>query len=251
MKAFIIHLPNREHSVSHANLMLNKLKEFGFDAYLFAGTDGEKTSEIFTKESRVLYPYGIKTKFLNKEEISKFLRSDLPENFWEDYGVSMTQRYKWSEKELSKVTMPGVKGCFHSHYRLWKNCIDLDEPIAIFEDDVVFYREFFPVEFENVLIVSLGKSSFYNEPYTGYLNNPDGPPVAKSWKNFSMPGASGYVISPKGARKLYKFYRRFYMPADNAINSSVVNIQIHSYIMGRNTLPEEGNISMTRGLHWR
>jgi glycosyl transferase family 25 len=31
----------------------------------------------------------------------------------------------------------GEVGCFISHYILWKKCIELDEPIIIFEDDGV------------------------------------------------------------------------------------------------------------------
>lgn len=58
-----------------------------------------------------------------------------------------------------------------------------------------------------------------------------------------MPGASGYILKPNAASNLVKFYRHYYMQADNAINKNIVDIQIHTYLMGRNTLPEEGNIS--------
>jgi GR25 family glycosyltransferase involved in LPS biosynthesis len=65
-----------------------------------------------------------------------------------------------------------------------------------------------------------------------------------------MPGASGYALKPHAAKKLYKFYKPYWYPADNAINQTICKIQIHNYLMGRNTLPEEGNVSMTRAKDW-
>ena len=62
--------------------------------------------------------------------------------------------------------------------------------------------------------------------------------------------ASGYAITPDAALSLIKFYRPYWYPADNAINQFLCTIQIHNYIMGRNTLPEEGNISMTKAKDW-
>jgi GR25 family glycosyltransferase involved in LPS biosynthesis len=128
--------------------------------------------------------------------------------------------------------------------------VELKEPIMIFEDDVKFYRGYHPVEFDGVLILSLGKSSFMTEPQKSYLENPTGVPVARKWQNFSMPGASGYAIMPDAALALVKFYRPYWYPADNAINQFVVPVNISSYIMGRNTLPEEGNVSMTKAKDW-
>lgn len=243
MKAFIIHLPFREHSFNHAVKMKNQLDLYGFQTTLFEGTSGEDTPQIFEKEERVLYPYSIKSRDLDRSEIQQLLKADLPIDFWDRFNIKMTEKFKWTEQEIKKLSGLGTRGCFHSHFRLWKKCSDLQEPIAIFEDDVLFFRNYQPVEFNDVLILSLGKKSFNQEPYKTYLENPAGEPKALPWKNFSMPGASGYILKPHAASNLVKFYRRFYMQADNAINKNVVDIQIHTHLMGRNTLPEEGNIS--------
>jgi hypothetical protein len=120
----------------------------------------------------------------------------------------------------------------------------------IFEDDVKFYRGYHPVEFQGVLILSLGKSSFMSEPNQTYLENPSGTPCAIPWKNFSMPGASGYALTPDAALGLVKFYRPYWYPADNAINQYITTMNIHNYIMGRNLLPDEGNVSMTKSKDW-
>lgn len=250
MKAYVIYLPDREHSVQHSDYMIEKLTEYGFDAAKFEGTNGNDTTRIFAKEHRTLYPYSIKSKVLNQVEIATLLKPGLPNDFFETHDITITEKFKWNEKEVGKINTPGVRGCFHSHFRLWKQCIDLQEPIAIFEDDVKFFRGYQPVEFTDVLIVSLGKNSFYNEPFKSFLENPQGEPKAIPWKNFSMPGASGYMITPNAASNLVKFYRNYFAPADSGMNKNIVHMDIHTHIMGRNTLPEEGNVSMTRSKDW-
>lgn len=250
MKAFIIYLPSRPHSVAHANGMLSTLRGFGIDAEMFQGVDGDTAIAQANKAGRVLYPYSIKNHELSHHEVEKFIRPDLWEEFQHQHYFKIIERRRMSANEGGKLSRPGVIGCFYSHWMLWERCHSLREPIMIFEDDVKFYRGYQPVGFRGVLILSLGKSSFLNEPYRTYLEDPQGLPCAQPWRLFSMPGASGYAITPGAALGLLKHYRGYYYPADNAINQFVCDIQIHNYVMGRNTLPEEGNISMTKSKHW-
>lgn len=249
MKAFVIHLPDRPHSVEHATDMVNSLNGYGIDANLFAGTDGDQAVELATRSGKRLYPYSIKSRRLSDNEISIMLRKQYREDFFVKHRAEIYERLPIGD-DKDKMSRPGVIGCFYSHYTLWEKCVDLGEPIMIFEDDVKFYREYQPVEFEGVLILSLGKSSFLKEPWKTYLENPTGNPYAAKWTNFSLPGASGYAIKPDAARGLIKFYKPYWYPADNAINHFVCPLQIHNYLMGRNTLPEEGNISMTKFKDW-
>ena len=250
MKAFVIYLPSREHSVSHSAYMIETLKNFGLDAELFEGTTGDEAVKMAEKAKKTLYPYSIKNRVLSEDEVKELIRPELYENFKKQHHYQIFERQLIGESSIGKMSRPGVIGCFYSHYRLWTKCVDLGEPIMIFEDDVKFYRNYIPVPFEGVLILSLGKSSFLENPGKAYLENPSGPPAALTWKNFSMPGASGYAITPDAAQGLIKFYRPYWYPADNAINQFTCKIQIHNYIMGRNTLPEEGNISMTKAKDW-
>jgi GR25 family glycosyltransferase involved in LPS biosynthesis len=250
MKAFIIYLPSRPHSVVHASYMQETLKGHGIEAELFEGVDGDTAVVQASKAGRVLYPYSIKNRELSREELRKFIRPSMWEEFQHQHYFKVIERRRIPESEGGKLSRPGVIGCFYSHFLLWERCHSLQEPIMIFEDDVKFYRGYTPVGFRGVLILSLGKSSFLNKPYQSYLESPTGLPCAQHWPNFSMPGASGYAITPGAALGLLKHYRGYYYPADNAINQFVCDIQIHNYIMGRNTLPEEGNISMTKSKHW-
>lgn len=250
MKAFVIYLPQREHSVAHATQMIETLKSYELDAELFRGTPGDDAVRKAATERRVVYPYSMKSRILDDKEIEELVRPEVYENFKKNFVYSITEKLPLGD-DAAKVSMPGVIGCFYSHYNLWKKCAELDEPIMIFEDDVKFFRKWEPIEWDDVLVLSLGKSSFLDNPWQRYLENPTGHPQPVTWRSFSMPGASGYAIKPKAAKSLVKFYSKFFYPADNAINQHLVRIQVHSYLMGRNTLPEEGNISMTRAKDWK
>lgn len=250
MKAYVIHLPTHDHSRNHATVMVDQLRSYGLDAHLYAGTPGDQAVMRAQSENRVVYPFSIKNTELRPEEVRNFIRPELWNEFAHSHYWKIVRRHPLGS-DLQKINAPGVIGCFYSHYDLWEICAAADEPMMIFEDDVLFLRGWNPVDWQDVLILSLGKSSFLNEPYRSYLENPSGAPQSNRWPNFSMPGASGYAIKPKAARRLVKFYRQYYYAADNAINKSICDLQIHNYIMGRNSLPEEGNISMTRSKEWR
>lgn len=245
MKAFIIHLPEREHSIRHAEIMHNQLLQYGIESSLHVGTTAEQAMAQIRKDQRTLYPFSIKNRELSREEMKQYIRPELWEKFEFEHTWKVIQRQRIGA-EIGKMSGPGVIGCFYSHYALWQKCMELQEPIMIFEDDVKFYRGWHPVDWEGVLILSLGKSSFLNEPYKTFLESPSGSPQPMPWRQFSMPGASGYAIKPDAAMGLRKAYRNYFYPADNAINKSICDLQIHNYLMGRNTLPEEGNVSMTR-----
>lgn len=250
MKAYIIYLPDQEHSVSHSAQMLKTLTSYQLDAELFAGTRGDVAVRLAAASKKTLYPYSIKNRLLNDQDLEQLIRPEHYQNFKEKYHYKITERQLIGEEHRGKLSRPGVVGCFYSHYALWEKCVSLNEPIMIFEDDVKFYRKWRSVAWEGVLILSLGKSSFMSEPQKSYLENPTGAARAMPWRNFSMPGASGYAIMPDAALSLVKFYRPYWYPADNAINQFVTPMYIHNYIMGRNTLKEEGNVSMTKSKDW-
>ncbi|EAL1780048.1 glycosyltransferase family 25 protein, partial [Campylobacter jejuni] len=48
----------------------------------------------------------------------------------------------WGSWVLGRELSDGEKACFASHYKLWQECVKLDEPIIILEDDVEFSDEF-------------------------------------------------------------------------------------------------------------
>jgi glycosyl transferase family 25 len=199
MKTFIIHLSKIPSSLESASQLQNDLKNINIDAELFEGTYGNDAEEIFTNENRTVHPVSFK-------------------------GLEVDERYS------NKAKRPGVMGCFYSHYRLWKKCAELNETICVFEDDVKIYRELIPVDFTDVLVLTLGARK--SEKYKQYLTDPVGEPKAEQYHNSSMPGTTGYLISPTGAKKLLDTYKQTFLASDNAMNTMVIDIKIHNYLVG-------------------
>jgi GR25 family glycosyltransferase involved in LPS biosynthesis len=210
MKTFIIHLSKIASSLESAEKLKEDLKKININAELFEGTYGNDAEKIFSNENRIVHPISFK-------------------------GLEIDERYE------NKTKRPGVMGCFYSHYRLWKKCVELDETICVFEDDVEIYRELIPVEFKDVLIITLGARK--SEKYKQYLYEPKGEPRAEYYHNSSMPGTTGYLITPQGAKKVLDTYKHTFLASDNAMNTMVIDIKIHNYLVGTANLEKK---SLTR-----
>jgi GR25 family glycosyltransferase involved in LPS biosynthesis len=225
MKSFIICLSQIESSMSTAVRLQQQLKDYNIPVELFEGTYGNQGVELLQQEQRTIHPFGIKGP--NPAPITD----------------------EEQDKQRRKILVPGVIGCFYSHYRLWQRCVELDEPIMIFEDDIVLSRPYIPVEFQDVLVVALGHPT-KSERYMPYLTDPQGEPRASAYPSASMPGCCGYAIRPHAAKKLVTTYAKTFLPADNAINQYHVTIEIHNYIMGIALIKKDGKKSLTRTKFW-
>jgi GR25 family glycosyltransferase involved in LPS biosynthesis len=226
MKSFIINLSTIESSANTATLLKTQLEQFNMPSELFEGTYGNDAVVMMENENRVMHPWGIKGP---------------PEDFNMSTWIPNLDNLPTSR--------PGVKGCFYSHYRLWKKCAELNEPIIIWEDDIMLSRPYVPVEWQDVLVLAIGhpKKSWR---YMPFLESPEGVPEAVDYRYSSMPGCCGYAIKPHAAKKLLHEYSRTYLPADNAINRFVVNIQIHNHLMGIAMIKKDGKTSLTRSKIW-
>jgi len=213
MKSFIIHLSKIPSSLESALQLQQDLKSIDLDAELFEGTYGNEAEELIKLENRSVHNVNFKGN-------------------------------QTDERGISKAMRPGVIGCFYSHYRLWKKCVELNETICIFEDDVKIVRPLLPVEFDDVLVIVLGAKK--NRKYIHYLHDPQGKARAEEYLNASMPGTPGYMITPAGAKKLLKCYKNTFLPSDNAINKSVVDIKIHNYIVGEANLEKTSLTKTTK-----
>ncbi len=208
MKSFVISVTTNKQSFESAVQTNNSLVAFGLNSTIFSGTDSVNAQKRQKKENR-----------------------------------SVDSNYKKLHPNyLHRVLKPGVIGCFYSHYDLWKKCVDLNETILIFEDDVQIKRNFIPVDFEDVLILSVDFKIFRSteefnwvQSLKPFLYSPSGKPTAITYIGNSIPGTSGYSITPTGARKLLLRYKETYEAADFCINSTNVNVIMHSYLMGEPT----------------
>lgn len=218
MKNFIICLSKIPASLETAVKVQQQLKEFGVEAELFEGSYGDEAKKRYNETGRRYHPWNFKNGPLNP----------------------------FSDEFRDEQQSPGEMGCFDSHYRLWQKCVELNEPIMIFEDDVIFLRPYNEVNFDEVLITVFGNQTKAAK-YWHYFDNPVGIPRAEEYWQSSMPGTPGYAIKPAAAKKLIEMYNNTWLPSDNAMMSSIVKIQVHSHIMGRALIGEDGKKSLVRG----
>jgi GR25 family glycosyltransferase involved in LPS biosynthesis len=248
MKAFVISLSKIHSSANSSAHVLSRLIEYGFDAHLFEGTYGDEGVSLYKQDNRRIAQYGIKTETISVDEYKlRFPGSEVPT---EVGSINLRIDLSKDPKLQEKIIRPGVIGCFYSHYRLWKICIDLDEPIFIFEDDVMFERGYTPVVWTDILMLCTGKSAHENPKYANHLYNPPEKAEALKLPNTSMPGAVGYAITPNGAKKLVDAYKEEVLPADTAMNKFVVNLEFHSQLMGRAAIDKDGKESLTKTGMW-
>ena len=217
MKAFVIYLPTAPKKAIAVDGIVDQLKKYGLDAQAFEGTDGHQAQAMVQQHNLQLWPYSLKGRLID-----------------------------YQDRDWNKLSRPGVIGCFLSHYSLWQRCAELGEPIAIFEDDVQLLRGWQPVDWQDILILSLGKKAHLKTPWRDYLETPSGEPQAVDWNNRSMPGTVGYAIRPAMAKKLVDVYQGHWTASDNAINVDIGRIQISTHLMGRHMTHQEGNVSLTK-----
>jgi GR25 family glycosyltransferase involved in LPS biosynthesis len=222
MKSFIICLSKIQSSFETALTLQKQLEEYNMPVELFEGTYGTDAVKMMELEHRTWHPFGIKGPDIE-------IDPDAVPNL--------------------KGSSPGVKGCFYSHYRLWQKCVELNEPIIIWEDDIVLRRPFIPIDWTDVLVLALGHPT-KTEKYRQYLEDPQGDPKAEPYFQSSMPGCCGYALKPHAAKKLVDTYKNTYLPADNAINQHHVIIEIHSHVMGIALIKKDGKKSLTRTTFW-
>lgn len=222
MNAYIITLSKIASSYKSALRLQKELDQFNIKAELFEGSYGNEVYEKYNKLGRTHHNFTFK-------------------------GPDVIISEEWKIKQ----TTPGIIGCFDSHYRLWEKCVSLRQPIMIFEDDAQVIRGYNNVEFTDVLsIVFSHEKKMQN--YLHLLEDPTGSPTALYYHPASMPGAAGYIIKPHAAKILVDEFKNSFLPADNAIMRYLVDIKIHSYMMGKATDREKtrGKSSLIRTEYW-
>ena len=222
-KSFIIHLSKIESSLESALILKKQLEDFNIKTTLFEGSYGNIIYKEYKEKNRIHHPWSIKGP-----------------------DILLDEEFKLSN------TSPGLIGCFDSHYRLWKHCIEINEPIFIWEDDARVIRKFYPVEWKDVLSLACSHQKKMGK-YWQYLLDPQGEAKAEDYYQSSMPGNAGYLIKPHAAKKLVNEYCNSFLPADNAINQHLVKIQIHSHMMGQAGKRKEtgGKSSLIRTHLWK
>jgi len=174
LKNFIICLTDYPKSMGPAQAALHSGQHHGWDIALFPGVDGSNI------------------------DVAQLI---------EHWGIQINSSNRKCQQQMHD--RPGVRGCFLSHWLLWKHCVELDATIGIFEHDVEFLKE--PINlplFQDVLKLVAGFE-------------PRRPMPAGVWYE----GSSGYLITPIGAKKLIDWtLLNGCLPSDVAIGHDVVDI---------------------------
>ncbi|EAI5839588.1 glycosyltransferase family 25 protein [Campylobacter coli] len=121
----------------------------------------------------------------------------------------------WASWVLGRELSDGEKAAFASHYKLWQECVKLDEPIIILEDDVEFSDEFLNngVEYIDELLKS--KYEYIRLCYLFdkrlYFLNEGG-----YYLSFEkLAGTQGYVLQVSAAMKFLKYAKNWIYAVDD------------------------------------
>ena len=147
---------------------------------------------------------------------------------FQEYGIK-----KFLQDKIEKL--PGVQGCFLSHYEIWKKCAGQDETFLICEHDGIFIRAL-PIDIENHFdhVLNLDPYDHFNESYnekvekslTLPINYQPAETKSKDKAGGYLPGAYGYLIKPEGARRLIKFaLDKGALPTDKHIGVDVIDLK--------------------------
>ncbi|HED6747430.1 TPA: glycosyltransferase family 25 protein [Campylobacter coli] len=120
----------------------------------------------------------------------------------------------WASWVLGRELSDGEKACFASHYKLCQECIKLDKPIIILEDDVEFSDEFLNNGEE--YIEELSKSEYEYVRFC-YLFDKKFYPLNENYiLSFEkLAGTQGYVLKPSAANKFISKAKFIYTPVDD------------------------------------
>ncbi|EDO8964196.1 lipooligosaccharide biosynthesis glycosyltransferase, partial [Campylobacter coli] len=120
----------------------------------------------------------------------------------------------WASWVLGRELSDGEKACFASHYKLWQECIKLDKPIIILEDDVEFSDEFLNNGEE--YIEELSKSEYEYVRFC-YLFDKKFYPLNENYiLSFEkLAGTQGYVLKLSAANKFISKAKFIYTPVDD------------------------------------
>lgn len=170
MKSHVIYLPSYQQSCNMAKKACDTGRQFGWDIDLWPGVDGQLLD-------------------------------------WDSTGVDINTDDAKCKRMMSR---PGVRGCFMSHYQLWHHCVDINQPIGIFEHDIEFLAA--PDQLPNFVHVL---------KLEGFLKKKPRP--AGEWYE----GARAYIIKPTGAERLLDWVNQHgALPADVIIGLDVVDIEL-------------------------
>jgi glycosyl transferase family 25 len=123
----------------------------------------------------------------------------------------------------SRPLTSGERGCYASHYLLWQECVVLDEPIIVLEDDFKS-TQYFATIVSQAEAMAQDYDYIRLEPqYTECLNLGFNEYVQKVLWLDNSKGTTGYIVTPKAARAFLKASERWICSVDNFISETYLH----------------------------
>jgi GR25 family glycosyltransferase involved in LPS biosynthesis len=230
MKSFIIHVTSNKKSVEYANICLQSCQG-KFDAQLFEGVTPDT---LHTYEAQYPFTHMVDSRAKDFSEENKLL-----------YKIK--------------------KSCFMNHVRLWNKCIELNETIAVIEQDSFCVRSWQPVAFDDVLIMNF-ESAWNQRIFKGFWKEGHKKPLIKEGifdyennkmmhyhrKNnyhdsYRIPGTAAYAVTVQGATKLLASLKKNgWEQSDYFVNNKNVRLQAFGPEFFTFKMP---NLNMSHGKH--
>jgi len=178
-------------------------------------------------------------------------------NDWDHYPEILNGRATSFKKE-GKRTYETKKSCFLNHVRVWKKCIELNEPVAFIEQDATCIRPWNNTVFQDVLIMNC-ESAFKQPVFDHVRNKPklnfgqgvynSSPLVYNKDNQFKgslmIPGTASYAVTPNGAKRLLtKLEKLGWDQSDYFINTYNVTLE---YITPEYFTFTRKNLNMSHG----
>lgn len=208
MKSFVIYVKDHKKSEQYASICLESCID-KFDAELFEGVTPETLSSY---EEKYTFDY-------------------------------MSPSRVEDMKKESDILYKTKKSCFLNHVRLWEKCVELNQPIAVIEQDSHCVRSWDNTEFDEVLILNVESALFKQKIIKEFWKKTNKtPPTLENglhdyssgliyhrnnkWHNGSLiPGTAAYAVTPKGAKKLLTSVQEGWEQSDHFVNTKNVKIQ--------------------------
>lgn len=186
MRAWVITIPRHEYSDSMARRCISSAAKYGIQVEKFYGVTPDTVQDLLDQ-------FDLYWTWANNNQS----RSVCPKT-----GLTLTP-YR-ARDVRTKIA------CSMSHYLLWRQCADTDEPMLILEHDAVFIGEMPDIEFEGAIQINDPRGGGYRGQWHSDQIIARGIPgvhplIRKREIGSTIPdgfsGNSAYIIKPWAARK--------------------------------------------------
>lgn len=217
-----IYVINLDRMPERFNYVNEQLKHYDINAYRFSAIDVYKLEIKNVKTGHIL----------NKDQKMN-LKTYLKQNRYDKYEVSINGKPLLTLDPSKFLLSLGEIGCACSHRKIWEKVAVNNLNIIIFEDDIILSENFrnkllsyiddLPHDWD-IAFLSIGrrhnKYGFFvcvGDIFRDIDNVNGHDLVAKIQKTNLVYGTYGYIINPKGAKKLLKLTNILSYPIDNII----------------------------------